>query len=147
MTTTDTHTQIPDTTTSSIRASDTERERVSVVLHEAATTGRLTILEIEERLGILYTTRYRDELAPLISDLPAESDQQISRRPESIRSATRQLIAASTALLSTLLVLAHRHRRITAAVIIAAVITCASLIAFVSLDFGDHHEFKRLETS
>ena len=54
-----------------LRASDLERERTAVALREHASTGRLDVDELEERLGLAYAARTRGELAALRADLPA----------------------------------------------------------------------------
>ncbi|MFR9805938.1 DUF1707 domain-containing protein [Pseudonocardia sp. RS010] len=54
-----------------IRASDLERERVVVRLHRAVGEGRLDLAEADERLTAVYAARHRDELDPLLADLPA----------------------------------------------------------------------------
>lgn len=59
-----------------IRTSDAERERVAQVLRDAVGEGRLTLEEGDERLATLYTTKFRDELDPLIADLPRGGAQQ-----------------------------------------------------------------------
>lgn len=41
------------------------------MLSEHATTGRLTLAELEERIGLAYQAKTRDELAKLTTDLPA----------------------------------------------------------------------------
>jgi hypothetical protein len=57
-----------------IRASDAEREQIARTLQSAATDGRLTLAEMEERLEQLYETKFRHELEVLVHDLPAEPD-------------------------------------------------------------------------
>ena len=54
-----------------IRTSDAEREHVAEALRNGVTEGRLTLEEGDERLAALYRTKYRDELPPLLADLPA----------------------------------------------------------------------------
>lgn len=54
-----------------VRASDAEREQVVEALSEHATTGRLTLAELEERIGLAYRATTRDELDRLVSDLPS----------------------------------------------------------------------------
>jgi hypothetical protein len=54
-----------------IRASDAEREQTAERLHLAAADGRLSLAELDERLSTTYAARLRDELAPLVADLPA----------------------------------------------------------------------------
>jgi hypothetical protein len=61
-----------------VRTSDAERERIAEVLRAAVGEGRLTLEEGDERLATLYTTKYRDELAPLVADLPSAD---AGRRP------------------------------------------------------------------
>jgi len=53
-----------------VRASDTEREEYASVVREAVGEGRLTLGEGDERLATIYAARYRDELRPLVGDLP-----------------------------------------------------------------------------
>lgn len=91
-----------------VRASDEEREQVVQALSEHATTGRLTLAELEERIGQAYTAITRDDLARLTSDLPspygevattgatqpAPSGYTYPARPDgSRRSATRWIVA------------------------------------------------------
>lgn len=52
------------------RASDAERERVVTRLHHAVGEGRLDLAEAEERTAAAYAARFRDELDPLLADLP-----------------------------------------------------------------------------
>lgn len=56
---------------SGVRASDAEREQTAELLHLGAADGRLTLAELDERLAATYAARLRDELAPLVADLPA----------------------------------------------------------------------------
>jgi hypothetical protein len=58
-----------------VRASDAEREQVVQALSEHATTGRLTLAELEERIGQAYTAVTRDDLARLTLDLPSPSGE------------------------------------------------------------------------
>ncbi|RIQ20166.1 DUF1707 SHOCT-like domain-containing protein [Jiangella rhizosphaerae] len=84
-----------------VRASDAEREQVVQALSEHATTGRLTLAELEERIGLAYRSVTRDDLAKLTADLPGSSaltpaapDARVAR-PEAVarRSATRWIVA------------------------------------------------------
>lgn len=54
-----------------VRTSDAEREQVAEALRNAVTEGRLNLEEGDERLAALYQTKFRDELPPLVADLPA----------------------------------------------------------------------------
>ncbi|GAB3312712.1 DUF1707 domain-containing protein [Epidermidibacterium keratini] len=55
-----------------VRASDQDRERVAQVLHRAASDGRITMDELEERLDVVYAAKTRDELTAPVSDLPSD---------------------------------------------------------------------------
>ncbi|MFC0625928.1 DUF1707 SHOCT-like domain-containing protein [Kribbella deserti] len=52
------------------RVSDFEREEVADVIREAAGDGRLTFVELEERLESVYASRTYGELVELTADLP-----------------------------------------------------------------------------
>jgi hypothetical protein len=52
------------------RASDTERERVALRLASAASVGRLTVEELEERTAAALAASTRGELSALLDDLP-----------------------------------------------------------------------------
>jgi hypothetical protein len=54
-----------------VRCSDTDRERTSARLRNAAAAGYLTMDELEERLTRVYAARYGHELDVLVLDLPA----------------------------------------------------------------------------
>ena len=54
-----------------LRASDADRERVAERLRTAAGDGRLTSVELEERLEGAFSARTEAELEPLVADLPA----------------------------------------------------------------------------
>lgn len=53
-----------------VRASDAEREQTAGRIREAASEGRLSMTELEERLAATYAARRRHELVPLEADLP-----------------------------------------------------------------------------
>ena len=53
-----------------IRASDAEREEYATIVRDAVGEGRLSLAEGDERLAQVYAARYRDDLRPLIADLP-----------------------------------------------------------------------------
>ena len=54
------------------RASDADRERTVEILNRAATDGRLSVDELEERIQSAYATRTRGELERLVVDVPVE---------------------------------------------------------------------------
>ena len=79
-----------------IRASDDERETVVRKLSEHATTGRLTLAELEERIGLAYRATTRAELEQLTRDLPDVRVQPTSAssvEPTRRRSATKWIVA------------------------------------------------------
>jgi hypothetical protein len=53
-----------------LRASDTDRERVADLLRRAASDGRLSVSELEERIEALYAAKTYGELEPVVADLP-----------------------------------------------------------------------------
>ena len=55
----------------SLRVSDADRERVAEVLREAAGQGRITLDELDERLGSAYAARTYADLEIVTRDLPA----------------------------------------------------------------------------
>lgn len=59
-----------------IRASDAEREEFAKIVRDAVGQGRLTLDEGDKRLATVYATRYRDELRPLVADLPHERPRE-----------------------------------------------------------------------
>lgn len=57
-----------------VRASDSERDEVADRLRLGATEGRLTLAELDERLGIVYAAQFRDELIAPMADLPGSAE-------------------------------------------------------------------------
>lgn len=57
-----------------LRASDSDREQVAEVLRQAAGDGRLTLDELDERLGQAFAAKTYAELEPITRDLPAAAD-------------------------------------------------------------------------
>lgn len=66
-----------------LRASDADRERVARVLHTAMGEGRITIEELDERLGQVYAAKTMDDLAPITADLPDPITTDLTPTPES----------------------------------------------------------------
>jgi hypothetical protein len=54
-----------------VRASDDEREQTVALLQRSFADGRLTLDELEDRVGIAYAARTRAQLSGLTADLPA----------------------------------------------------------------------------
>jgi hypothetical protein len=71
---------VTDAGESHLRASDAERDRVVELLSEHASTGRLTLSELEERAEQAYAAKTHAELEVLVRDLPGEVVQPTRRR-------------------------------------------------------------------
>jgi hypothetical protein len=54
------------------RISDADRERAAQRLQKALSEGRITVTELDERLGVVYAARYEAELRPPLADLPSD---------------------------------------------------------------------------
>jgi hypothetical protein len=63
-----------------LRASDSEREQVSVALRQACAEGRLTLEELSDRIDRTYAARTSSELAELTQDLPPAVPERSRRR-------------------------------------------------------------------
>ena len=65
-----------------VRAGDEERDRTVEALRGHHEAGRLTAEEFAERMEAALGARYRDELPPLLADLPGEEkeEEQIPER-------------------------------------------------------------------
>ena len=85
-----------------IRASDPEREEYAQILRAAMTEGRLNLEDGEERLGKAYAATFRDELDPLIADLPRSA---AFRTPEFLDEARRRLRVHTSGVVSVAAVL------------------------------------------
>ena len=59
-----------------LRIGDAEREAAAEQLREHFVAGRLTIDELDERLGEIFTARTQDQLSRVMADLPS-----LGRRP------------------------------------------------------------------
>jgi hypothetical protein len=66
---------------SELRASNSDRERVAKILHDAMAEGRLTVSELEERLDQVYAAKTFGELAPITRDLPVAQPMQPAAAP------------------------------------------------------------------
>jgi hypothetical protein len=53
-----------------IRIGDADRDRLAVLLREHFTAGRLSMDELDRRLGVVLTAEYADEAAAVFTDLP-----------------------------------------------------------------------------
>ncbi|MEU7340860.1 DUF1707 domain-containing protein [Streptomyces sp. NPDC007074] len=59
----------------SIRASDADRDRTEARLQHHYAVGRLTLPELEERVAVAYHARTREQLEALMRDLPSEREE------------------------------------------------------------------------
>lgn len=66
---------------SELRASDAERERVVDFLRENSLVGRLTHDELDERIGLAYAAVTRGDLERLLVDLPRGDARHPAPRP------------------------------------------------------------------
>lgn len=76
-----------------MRASDADRERVADRLRHAATEGRLTAEELEERLHHAFSARTYGDLDPLLVDLP-RTGAAVVTRPQTSGMAIASLVMA-----------------------------------------------------
>ncbi|MEV4638222.1 DUF1707 domain-containing protein [Actinoplanes sp. NPDC049548] len=63
-----------------MRASDEDRQRIVAALERHTGAGRLTLDEFAQRVGVAADARTLDELAAVVSDLPAEQPEERQRR-------------------------------------------------------------------
>lgn len=56
-----------------LRISDADREAAAQRLHTALAEGRITMMELDERLGVVYSARTYADLEPPFADLPGGS--------------------------------------------------------------------------
>ncbi|MGQ4619914.1 DUF1707 domain-containing protein [Nocardia sp. R7R-8] len=59
-----------------VRASDADREKIIDQLRLAMNEGRLSLAEFDDRLRQVYAAKTYGELAPLLSDLPAQRESR-----------------------------------------------------------------------
>lgn len=59
-----------------VRASHAEREETVARLHHALGEGRLDLAETEDRVAAAYAAQRRDELPPLLADLPSGTPRE-----------------------------------------------------------------------
>jgi hypothetical protein len=63
---------------STLRASDSDRDRVAERLRNATAEGRILAEELEERLGTVFAARTYGELDAVVSDLPVPHERRKS---------------------------------------------------------------------
>jgi hypothetical protein len=131
---------VPGTPTSlagaEIRCSDAEREQVRAALYAAAGEGRLTMAEVEDRLGRLEEARFRHELAAMTADLPAPEPPEATGWRPILAAARRTLLADLAVLFGRSAEPAPARRRVL--LIVAAVIVLVLMAAIVLQGFEPH---------
>ena len=87
----------------SLRASDADRERVATLLRDHCAAGRLSVDELDERLGRAYAARTYRDLQILMTDLPRADMPAVgghpARRPHSGRAAGAIFVWALAAMM------------------------------------------------
>ena len=126
-----------------IRCSDADRERTSARLRDAAAEGRLSMDELEDRLGETYAARYHHELEVLVADLPPAAASAVAP------TGWRAILAALWVQLRSefLLLLGRRGRGWTGRRVVLAVIAgifLAGVMLSALYGFGgEHHGFEQ----
>ena len=64
-----------------IRISDADRERAAARLRRAMSEGRITMVELEERLAVVYAARFATDLLPPFEDLPGDPRDVLAEVP------------------------------------------------------------------
>lgn len=85
-----------------LRASDLEREAVAARVRDAATEGRLTIAEADDRQQRAYSARTRDDLTPLTADLPGPEPDRVTRASGPLTAPARRRLTVHAALVAVL---------------------------------------------
>jgi hypothetical protein len=119
-----------------IRCSDAEREQVRAALYAAAGEGRLTMDEVEDRLGRLEEARFRHELAAMTADLPASEPAEATGWRPVLAAARRTLLADLAVLFGRSAEPAPARRRVL--MIVAAVIVLVLMAAIALPGFESH---------
>jgi hypothetical protein len=113
---------------SSIRASDADRDAVAERLRQAAVEGRLEPDELEERLHTALRARTYGDLDPLVSDLPRRS---VARRRE-----TRSVPVLAMVLVVRLVVLVLVVAALLTALAVSAAWWLLAMLVWLSLRAG-----------
>jgi hypothetical protein len=61
--------------------SDADRDQISAVLSQHMAEGRLTVDELDQRVGRLYESRTREQAAAVVADLPALERHALPEEP------------------------------------------------------------------
>ena len=69
-----------DTDSGAVRIGDADRDQIAEVLSEHAAEGRLTMDELDQRIGVLYGAETRAQAAAVVADLPELVSSEVSDR-------------------------------------------------------------------
>ncbi|WIV59198.1 DUF1707 SHOCT-like domain-containing protein [Amycolatopsis nalaikhensis] len=127
---------LPADSVTGIRCSDAEREQVRASLYTAAGERRLTMDEVEERLGRLEEVRFRHELTAVTADLPATEAKDAEGWRSIIIAAGRALAADLAVLLGRAPGPAPGRRRV-----LIGIVVLIGLLAAAALVVGAVHGF------
>jgi hypothetical protein len=126
-----------------LRASDADREQVVARLHTAATEGRLSAEELDERVHRALTALTYDDLDPVLDDLPRPRDraprpaarrgESMVARPRTVGGWALEAVRANPLLLFVMIPVVAAA----GAMLIAAAVTWMTLVAVVML-LGGH---------
>ena len=124
-----------------VRCSDADRERTSERLREAAADGRLTMDELEDRLGGVYAAKYHRELETLVTDLPRTGRPRSASHPLAVLAAAWMQLRLDLALLFGRAGTGWPRRRLVVGAIVALVliVTIASAVGGFGFEGGEHH--------
>jgi hypothetical protein len=128
---------------SGVRCSDADRERISERLRDAAADGRLTMDELQDRLGAVYAARYQHELDTLVTDLPRGAEPRATAGWLPVLTAAWAQLRVDLALLLGRGESGWTRRRVVVAAIVALFLIAAIVvgIAGFAIGGGGHHGF------
>ncbi|MGZ6616652.1 MAG: DUF1707 SHOCT-like domain-containing protein [Solirubrobacteraceae bacterium] len=69
-----------ETDSGTLRIGDADRDQIAEVLSEHAAEGRLSMDELDHRIGVLYGAETRAQAAAVVADLPALVSSEVSDR-------------------------------------------------------------------
>jgi hypothetical protein len=109
-----------------VRCSDADRERISARLREAAADGRLTMDELEDRLGGVYAAKHHHELDVFVADLPGTDRPRAAAGWLAVLAAARTQLRLDLALMFGRAGTGWPRRRIAVAVLVTSVLIASA---------------------
>ena len=116
-----------------LRASDQDRERLAAALQDHATDGRLSVEELDERLGTCYSARTVGELESLLWDLPSTAVPATLPRRAPRHGGPARTAVVVVGLLFALLVLPNLLLAAGGLVVALAVLAVGAVVVLVPL--------------